>query len=209
MDGNWHWQQYGKAWRGVGIYHLTLVVPSREPLLGELKIPDSDPAQAFVERSELGKAVIHDLAQISERHPDIKLLQYCLMPNHVHAILHVTAPMPQGILAVVRGFWQGEKKIGRAYSMSITPHSMRENEHTVDPLFREMPFVRPLSRSGQLNTMVNYLILNPQRLATKLLKPGFFRVQDGIEIAGRTYSGVGNAKLLQERHFAYSIPMAV
>jgi len=25
--------------------------------------------------------------------------------------------------------------------------------------------------------------------------------QDGIEIAGRTYSGVGNAKLLQERHF--------
>lgn len=64
-----------------------------------------------------------------------------------------------------------------------------------------MPFVRPLSRSGQLNTMVNYLILNPQRLATKLLKPGFFRVQDGIEIAGRTYSGVGNAKLLQERHF--------
>ena len=64
-----------------------------------------------------------------------------------------------------------------------------------------MPFVRPLSRSGQLNTMVNYLILNPQRLATKLLKPGFFRVQDGIEIAGRTYSGVGNAKLLQERLF--------
>ena len=98
-NDTWHWQQYGSAWRGIGIYHMILVVPSRDPLLGKLVIPDDDPIQAYVERSELGKAVIHDLAQISERHPEIKLLQYCLMPNHLHAILHVTAPMSQGILA--------------------------------------------------------------------------------------------------------------
>ena len=59
----WQWQEPGKAWNGVGIYHLILVVPSREPLLGELKIPEDDPTQAYIERSELGKAVIHDLAQ--------------------------------------------------------------------------------------------------------------------------------------------------
>lgn len=90
---------------------MILVVPSREPLLGELKIPNNDPAQAFVERSELGKAVINDLAQISVLHPEIRLLQYCLMPNHLHAILHVTMPMPKGILSAVPGFWQGVKKL--------------------------------------------------------------------------------------------------
>ena len=35
----WHWQESGTAWKGVGIYHVTLTVPSREPLLGKLVNP--------------------------------------------------------------------------------------------------------------------------------------------------------------------------
>ena len=42
-NGNWHWQKPGEAWKGVGIYHVTLTVPSREPLLGKLVIPEKDP----------------------------------------------------------------------------------------------------------------------------------------------------------------------
>ena len=45
-QASWHWQQEGTSWRGVGIYHVTLAVPSREPLLGRLDIPDGDPAKA-------------------------------------------------------------------------------------------------------------------------------------------------------------------
>ena len=45
--------------------------------------------------------------------------------------------------------------------------------------------------------MLRYVQANPQRLATKRLKPGYFYVQEHIEIAGRTYSAIGNAKLLQ------------
>ena len=29
----WHWQEAGTAWKGVGIYHVTLTIPSRQPLL--------------------------------------------------------------------------------------------------------------------------------------------------------------------------------
>ena len=222
----WQWQEPGTAWRGIGIYHVTLTVTSRQPVLGTLVIPDNDPKQARVEWSDLGRQVLGHMLDLPKRRPEIRIVSYCLMPDHLHAIWHVTKPMPTSILSVVRGFWQGEKKIGRAYSMSITPHSMRENkhtglqenehtdrikcgetnkpqaEHTADPLFHEMPFVRPLSRRGQLDTMVNYLILNPQRLATKRLMPGFFRVQEGIEIGGRTYCGVGNAALLQAKQYA-------
>ena len=44
--------------------------------------------------------------------------------------------------------------------------------------------------------------MNPQRLATKRLKPGFFRVQRGIVIGGRSYDGVGNTMLLMAERFA-------
>ena len=222
MDNNWHWQTYGRAWRGVGIYHLILVVPTREPLLGELKIPEDDPTQAFIERSELGKAVIHDLAQISERHPEIQLLQYCLMPNHLHAILHVTKPMSQGILTVVRGFWQGVKKlrldpvtkevtsVSKEVS-SISRNSIRDNEvssvcrdsirhQDLPVIFTEKPFLRPMSTHNQLQSMIRYVQMNPARLATKRLKPGFFCVQHNVEINGRMYDAVGNIFILSEEH---------
>ena len=38
----WQWQESGTAWRGVGVYHITLTVPSREPLFGTLLIPDEE-----------------------------------------------------------------------------------------------------------------------------------------------------------------------
>lgn len=215
-QAQWHWQEPNTAWRGVGIYHVTLTVTNRQPLLGELVIPDDDPKQARVEWSDLGRQVLGHLLDLPKRRPEIRIVSYCIMPDHMHSIWHVTKPMPTSILSVVRGFWQGEKKIGRAYSMTIDPHTMRENEHTgqrenvhtkqeehtADPLFHEMPFVRPLSRRGQLDTMVHYLMLNPQRLATKRLMPGYFRVQEDIEIAGRKYCGVGNVALLQAERFA-------
>ena len=43
--------------------------------------------------------------------------------------------------------------------------------------------------------------MNPQRLATKRLMPGFFRVQQGIEIGGRSFDGVGNVALLHAEHY--------
>lgn len=197
----WQWQEPYTAWRGIGIYHVTLTLTERRPLLGTLDIPNNDPKQARVEWSDLGRKVLGHLLDLPKRRPEIRIMSYCLMPDHLHSIWHVTEPMPTSILSVVRGFWQGEKKIGRAFSMSITPHSMRENEHTANPLFHEMPFVRPLSRKGQLDAMINYLILNPQRLATKKLMPGYFRVQEGIEIGGRIYRGIGNVALLQAARY--------
>ena len=202
LEENWHWQEPNTAWYGVGIYHVTLTVSNRQPLLGMLVIPNNDPMQAKVEWSDLGKKVLGHLLDLPKRHPEIRVVSYNVMPDHMHSIWHVTKPMPTSILSVVRGFWQGEKKIGRAYSMSIIPHSMRGNEHTVDPIFHEMPFVRPLSRRGQLDAMIKYVMLNPQRLATKRLMPGYFRVQEGIEIAGRKYAGIGNVALLQAKHYA-------
>ncbi len=208
-DESWHWQEPETAWRGIGIYHVTLVVSSRDPLLGTLIIPENDPSKAYVERKDLGKEIVYIIGSIQNYRPEIRLLQYCLMPDHVHFIIHVQRPMPYSIKSVVRGFWQAAKKVGREYNniLSINPNDIRDNkqnrdnEQRLDPIFSDYPFIRPMSRRGQLDAMMQYIKLNPQRLATKRLMPDYFRVQEGIEIAGRTYAGVGNADLLQRAKY--------
>ena len=249
--GQWQWQTEGTSWKGVGIYHVTLTVTSRAPLLGTLVIPDNDPTQASVERTELGRALLDCQRSITVFHPEIQILQYCLMPDHLHSIWYVRRPMQQSIRYVAQGFWRAAKKVGRAYSYlnsrlaggaidenimqsCLTGGAMDENAmrteggapslslfaaaasrenplrqlldsetySSLDPIFTEMPFIRPLSRRGQLQTMIRYVQLNPQRLATKRLMPGFFHVQRGIAIAGRTYAGVGNMAILQGKHYA-------
>ena len=256
-QASWHWQQEGTSWRGVGIYHVTLAVPSREPLLGRLDIPDGDPAKARVEQTELGWALLNCQRSVAAFHPEIQILQYCLMPDHLHSIWYVRRPMEQSIRYVALGFWRAAKKLGRAYTYlntrypaaklsacatdetqaakrsacatdetqaakhsacatdetgrpalsSIAPPESRDNplRHYLGgevyrhlfPVFTEMPFIRPMSRRGQLQAMIRYVQLNPQRLATKRLMPGFFRVQEGIAIGRHTYTGVGNVSLLQ------------
>lgn len=222
----WQWQEYGTAWKGVGLYHVTMTIPSRQPLLGQLVIPDGDPARAQVVRSALGNALVECLLNIPAHHPEVQVLHFCLMPDHLHAVLYVREVMPKGIGTLVRGFWQAAKKLGRAWSVSpdgapssIPPNDIRENlqeatrrlesfaatlrvqmgddaYYRLPSLFTEMPFIRPMGRRTQLPNTIRYIDMNPQRLATKRLKPGYFRVQREITIGGRSYDGVGNATIL-------------
>ena len=223
-EDQWQWQELGMAWRGVGIYHITLTVPSRQPLLGTLVIPQNDPSQARVERTALGNAVVDELYVMCKHYPDIRIFQFCLMPDHLHAVIRVTRVMDTSIRSVIRGYWQGVKKLGRAYTLAVSPElnsgtttqgRTADQGRTTDqrkptaedgngwafPIFTERPFIRPLSRRGQLRTMMHYVQMNPQRLATKRLMPGFFRVQKNIEIVGRSFDGVGNVALLHAEHY--------
>ena len=223
----WHWQEPGKAWKGVGIYHVTLTVPTREPLLGDLVIPDNNPAKAYVERTLLGDILVDNLVSLCAYHPDIQVLHFCLMPDHLHSIWYVKRTMQKGIMASVRGFWQAAKQLGRAYSYqssSISRNAIPDNTqeekinlreisntlrtqlgdvdyYALPSIFTEMPHIRPMGQRRQLPATIRYIDMNPQRLATKHLMPDYFRVQDHIEIAGRIYSGVGNADLLQRTKY--------
>jgi len=254
-NDTWQWQEPGEAWKGAGLYHITLTVPSREPLLGTLVIPDNNPKQAKLEALPLGRLLVNALWNLSQQHPQIQVLHYCLMPDHLHAVWYVRHKMPRGIKSAVQGFWQGAKQLGRAYSFlsskdslyssdcqsektldslyssdcqsekpsdssvdptasRVTRKSLESSVHTLRaqlgdaayyrlfPVFTELPHIRPMAQYRQLPATIRYIDMNPQRLATKRLMPGFFRVQEDIEIAGRRYSGVGNIALLQAERFA-------
>ena len=189
-----------------------------QPLLGTLVIPQNDPSLARVERTALGNAVVEELYVMCKHYPDIRIFQFCLMPDHLHAVIRVTKVMDTSIRSVVRGYWQGVKKLGRAYTLAVSPElnsgattqggatdqggAMAERSSGwAFPIFTERPFIRPLSRRGQLQAMMHYVQMNPQRLATKRLMPGFFRVQKDIEIGGRSFDGVGNVALLHAERY--------
>ncbi len=248
----WKWQEPGTTWKGIGLYHITLTIPDRLPLLGSLEVPDNDPNKAKVKRTALGNALVNCLLSIQHYHPEVQVLHFCLMPDHLHAVLYVRHTMPTGIRGVTRGFWQAVKKLGRAWSASssiapnviqrnnqapsssVAPNVIRRNSqketsqqslqdetarfeafsaslreqqgeeiyYHLPPIFTEMPFIRPMGRNTQLPNTIRYIDMNPQRLATKRLKPGFFYVQRGIMIGGRSYDGVGNTTLLMADRFA-------
>lgn len=246
VQEKWHWQEPGTTWKGVGLYHVTLTIPNRQPLLGTLVVPDNDPTKAKVCRSVLGNALVECLLGIPSYCPEVQVLHFCLMPDHLHAVLYVRRSMPKGIRTVVRGFWQASKKLGRAYSLQgfrvpsfVAPNNIRENDqeglvrgndqkdealgektrrleslsdalcmqmgneayYRLSAVFTEMPFIRPMGKNTQLPNTIRYIDMNPQRLATKRLKPGLFRVQSDMEIGGRSYDAVGNAMLLMAENF--------
>ena len=246
----WQLQPIGTTWKGVGLYHITLTIPNRQPLLGTLQIPDKDIMLAFIKSTPLGQAVLDCQRAISEHYPQIKVLHYCLMPDHLHTIWYVRDSLPVGIKTAVRGFWQGVKKVGRAYSYLTMcpdtigvegkeeveyPNTIRDKERKasvretkgeewasngitknriqlvakelsllledtayskLSPVFSEMPHIQPMGKRRQLPATIRYIDMNPQRLATKRLKPGYLRVQRGVEIACRIYDAVGNITLL-------------
>ena len=149
---HWKWQEPGTAWRGICTYHITLTIPSREPLIGTLVIPDGDPAQARVERTALGNAVVDELYVMCRHYPAIRILQFCLMPDHLHAIIRVTQVMDTSIRSVIRGYWQGVKKLGRAYTLSVSPDA---RPLVVPPVSRALavpPVSGPSSVSPEFNS---------------------------------------------------------
>ena len=227
----WQWQEPGTAWKGAALYHVTLTVPDSRSVLGKIITPEGDPAKACVVRTPLGDAVVDCLMSIPQHHPEVQVLHFCLMPDHLHAVLYVRRFMTRGVGTLVRGFWQAVKKLGRACSASpmvssfMSPNGIREklkeesrqlqdfaatlrgrmgdeSYYRLLPLFTEMPFIRPMSRYSQLPNTIRYIDMNPQRLATKRLKPSFFRVQKDIVIGSRSYDGVGNVALLMEERYA-------
>ena len=76
------------------IYLLTVTVEGRKPLLGRLA---GDVHTAHIELSSLGEDVRHELYALCDRYPQLRLLQYQIMPDHVHVILQATERLSKPI----------------------------------------------------------------------------------------------------------------
>lgn len=68
-----------------GAYYITICTHNRRCLLSRIVGQGLGPAE--IQYSEYGKIVLEQLFLLEKRYPSLKVDQYVIMPNHIHAIL--------------------------------------------------------------------------------------------------------------------------
>ena len=105
----------------VGTYMLTLVVEGRLPLFGQLCGTTDAPEVKLSALGELIRDV--ELKKISHYYPMVEVWKLCVMPDHLHLIVRVKAPLPEGrhLGHVVSGFKGGCSRAWWALQDAATP----------------------------------------------------------------------------------------
>ena len=100
------------------MYMITLEVEGRRPLFGYLVgdafAPAGSEHEPRIELSELGKAVQSEWMGIHGYYPQIEVVAVQMMPDHMHGILFVKAPLPVHLGQVISGFKAGCRRAQRA-----------------------------------------------------------------------------------------------
>lgn len=168
-----------------GYYLITLVCMGRRPMLGSLE--HKAPASPEVILSPLGLRIASEEAKvISMVYPMVNVRYFKVMPDHLHIILQIKEPMPEGkdLGKVVKGFKSGcRRAFGELYGEK-------------DNIFEKGYNDRILFDYRQLQAWYRYLDENPIRLAIKRAIPELFKVRRKIPVNGRECDAVGNLFLL-------------
>ncbi len=215
-----HWN-----YKGRGVYHITLATAERYPLFGQLAGTDED--SAHVALNPFGKAVCAKFQHISkvgkERGYALKVLAVCVMPDHLHGVIHVQEPLPVSIGQIIRGFKSGctslyknqfaplVESIGNnANEMSKVSSLMTDLKQFASIFARGNSIWQPdiagyhetiLHRDGQLERMIAYVHDNPRRALLKRMHPDLFRLRRNLNVTvapgiALSFSAMGNVFLL-------------
>lgn len=203
----------GHDYQGRCIYMITLCTESRQPLLGRLMRRTAAVASAYVEPTELGSEVERCWREIPKHYPEVSVLAFQVMPDHIHGILFVTHEMAVHLGKVINGFKVG---CNRAYrrlvlgSSEAMPQKQGQNGRCGEGakqrgckhpergmLFAPGYHDSVLRGKGQLENMFRYIADNPRRLAMKRDNPQLFRVVNSLKVGERTFSAIGNQWLLE------------
>ena len=208
---------FSHDYRAVGTYMLTLVVEGRIPLFGKLCGTADDPK---VKLSALGET-ISDVEQkkISHYYPMVEVWKLCVMPDHLHLIVRVKAPLPEGrhLGHVVSGFKSGCSRAWWALQDAAAPCGEPQNTGASSAvpsapvscgspqeataarrpvLFEKGYCDKILLRDGQLDNWKRYLDDNPRRLFIKRLHPEYFTVLHQVQLMDHPCQIIGNQFLL-------------
>jgi len=128
-------------------------------------------SQAEFSLTDVGRVVQKELLGIHGYYPQIKIGQYQIMPDHVHAMVHVTRPLPADVTLqrVFRGFKLGVNRICRAQvgvvSFQVFEKGMYDSlvfgrEH----LDREVAYIRDNVRRYRLRKANPELFRQPRKV---------------------------------------------
>ena len=161
-----------------------------------------------------GEAVLEALAEMPRIAPQVEIIAEQLMPDHIHFIAFVKAPLARPLGSLVRGFKAGAAKRwkllaenGESQNSPVPAHFCAGSPvpgHSCAGLKWAEGFQDTvLLHEGQLKAMIAYIRDNPRRLAEKRANPALFRRVERIELpldGGRltgSFEALGNRHLLE------------
>ncbi len=103
-------RMFGHDYAIQGTYEVTMAVVGRQPVFGEIVGTTKAGGEApHLNPSPLGLAVINDeIPKIHHYYPMVAVWQVCLMPDHLHMIVRINAPLPPGKhLGIIIGAFKG------------------------------------------------------------------------------------------------------
>ena len=103
-------RMFGHNYAIQGTYEVTMAVAGRRPVLGRIVGTTKPGGEApHLEPSALGKAVLNEeIPKIHRIYPMVDIWQVCLMPDHLHMIVRINAPLPEGKhLGIIIGAFKG------------------------------------------------------------------------------------------------------
>ena len=193
-------RMHGHNYAVPGTYEVTMVVKDRMPVFGEIvgttKAGGEEP---HLKPSVLGQAVLsNEIPKIHRYYPMVDIWQVCLMPDHLHMIVRINRPLPEGKhLGIIIGAFKGGVSRARWATMSATVPAASAAESRTS-LFEPNYNDHILMRDGQLENWKCYLRDNPRCLMMRREYPDLFQRALCITIGGIRYSAFGNMFLLRQ-----------
>lgn len=165
------------------IYLVTLnkspLVENFGSLEGDCHLSAGTKGSSFIRASAVGSAIKKVLKDFDLIEPKIRILQYALMPDHLHILLFVRE--------------QTEEILGRI----IARFKVEVNREVgYNGVFAKGFNDQILKPARSLDTLYRYLRDNPRRLGVRRAHPEYFRRVNSLKIGDKTYQAYGNIHLL-------------
>jgi len=146
--------------------------------------------QETFELTDVGKIVQHELLGIHDFYEQVKIGQYQIMPDHLHALVHVVRDLPVGVTLqrVIRGFKIGVDRTCRERFGETSYQVFEEGMH------HSLVFDR-----AHLEREVAYVRDNVRRYRLRKAHPDLFRKPRRVWTLpdGSALWGIGNSFLLE------------
>lgn len=167
------------------IYMITITAAKGAPSFGNLRI--SEPiSTSVIELTEAGKIIKEEIIKTPDFHPEIKIMEMVVMPDHFHVLIFVTKPTKKHLGEIIQ-----------AMKVVMTARIRKTLEKREKTIFEEGFHDRILKGKNQFSTIVNYIRENPRRLAVRRAHPEFFRRVNRLKIGEKYYQTYGNFQLLE------------
>lgn len=175
-------RDFNHDYRGIGMYHITIGKAAGIPDFSRLV---GTSASFVVERSSIGSAVERQLRRLPDICPGLRLLQYVIMPDHIHALIYVTRPIERAL-----GAYIGAMKVAAG-------QEARRIHPQLEALFTDDFHDRILRKHHSLDVVFQYIKNNPRRRLIRQERPDFFsRRYNVLSFEGLDFHAYGNLHLL-------------